>query len=105
MCNGLANARNCLLNEKPHKILGVVNLDVIYNWGKRKGIYNWINVIFEDLDPLCKSDHLNFGFKTGNLQDIQNFQFIIMDSDSKNIEFVGNEKKVSILNFKIKVLN
>ena len=47
----------------------------------------------DDSDPPDKTDHFVFGFKTENLQDILNFQFILLGSDSKNIEFVDKEKK------------
>ena len=34
--NGLGNTRDSLINGKPFKILGVVNVDSIYNWEKTK---------------------------------------------------------------------
>ena len=89
--NGLTNARDSLMNGKPYKILCVVNLNKTHNW--KKGVSNWINVTFEDSGKPYRADHFAFGFKSRNLKDILNFQFTLLGSDAKKIEFVDNEKK------------
>lgn len=102
--NGLGNTRDSLINGKPFKILGVVNVDSIYNWEKTKWVLNWINVTTEDSDTLYKAQHFAFGFKTQNLQDILSFRFTLLDSYTNKIEFVDDGNKVTIVNFKTKTL-
>lgn len=46
--NGLRNARDALINAKPHKILWVVNVNEIHYHEKIKGLSNCINVTFQD---------------------------------------------------------
>ena len=43
-------------------------------------------------------------FKTENLNDLLNFNFYLLDSENKGIEFIDDKKKMSILNFRIEVL-
>ena len=43
-------------------------------------------------------------FKSQNLQDLLSFQFMLLDMDNKNIEFIDNKNKISILNLKIEAL-
>ena len=52
-------------------------------------------------DNLC--GHLCFPFMTLALNDLLNFSINLIDDNNKQIEFVSNEKKISILNFKIDV--
>ena len=50
-----------------------------------------------------KPDHLRFSFKMNDLSDLLSFQFTLIDLNGKIIEFINNERKISILNFKVEV--
>lgn len=94
-----------LINGKIYKILGIINLNQINNLNNTKGVSNWISVTFDKLENMQKIDHSGSSFKTNNLNDLLSFQFTLLDTNNKKIEFIGNQKKISILNFKIGILN
>lgn len=83
VCNGLSNPRDSLINEKPCKILGVINLNNEYNWENIKEILIWGNITFKDSDEPNKAEHFGFAFKTQNVRDILRFQFNLLDCDTK----------------------
>ena len=47
--------------------------------------------------------HLCFPFSTKTLNDLSSFSIYLLDDYNKEITFEDNEKKISILNFKIDV--
>ena len=94
-----------LINWKIYKILGIINLNQINNLNNTKGVSNWISVTFDKLENMQKIDHSGSSFKTNNLNDLLSFQFTLLDTNNKKIEFIDNQKKISILNFKIGILN
>lgn len=94
-----------LINGKIYKILGIINLNQINNLNNTKGVSNWISVTFDKLENMQKIDHFGSSFKTNNLNDLLSFQFTLLDTNNKKIEFIDNQKKISILNFKIGILN
>ena len=94
-----------LINGKIYKILGIINLNQINNLNNTKGVSNWISVTFDKLENMQKIDHSGSSFKTNNLNDLLSIQFTLLDTNNKKIEFIGNQKKISILNFKIGILN
>lgn len=94
-----------LINGKIYKILGIINLNQINNLNNTKGVSNWISVTFDKLENMQKIDHFGSSFKTNNLNDLLSFQFTLLDTNNKKIEFTDNQKKISILNFKIGILN
>ena len=94
-----------LINGKIYKILGIINLNQINNLNSTKGVSNWISVTFDKLENMQKIDHSGSSFKTNNLNDLLSFQFTLLDTNNKKSEFIDNQKKISILNFKIGILN
>ena len=94
-----------LINGKIYKILGIINLNQINNLNNTKGVSNWISVTFDKLENMQKIDHSGSSFKTNNLNDLLSFQFTLLDTNNKKIEFIDNQKKISTLNFKIGILN
>lgn len=50
-----------------------------------------------------KPGHFRFSFKMNHLSDLLSFQFTLIDLNGKNIEFINNQRKISILNFKVEV--
>lgn len=93
-----------MINGKIYKKLAVFDFAQINNWEKTKGVSNWISITFDELKNTQKTDHFGFSFKTENLVDLLNFQFSLIDSDNKKIQFNDNERKVTKLNFKAEVL-
>ena len=79
--NKLNNVQDALLNGEIYKILGVMNLNQIYNLENVKEISNWISVTSGKLKSMQKSNHFAFSFKIQNLQDLLSFQFTVLDSD------------------------
>ena len=105
--NGLNKAKGSLLKRKILKIysLGVINLNQVNIWDNtKKGVWNWTNKTFDELKSIQKTDHFAFSFKTRNLNDLLTFQFTFLDSNNKKVEFIDNEKKITILNFRTEVL-
>ena len=47
--NRLNNAKDSLIKRKIYKVLAGINLNVITNWVKAKGVYNWVGVRFDEL--------------------------------------------------------
>ena len=48
-----------------------------------------------------KKYHFGFTLTTKNLNDLLSLKFCIWDSENKNIKLIDNEKKLSIMNFKV----
>ena len=65
---------------------------------------HWVSVTFDELKNTQKTDHVWFSFTTKNLNDLLSFNLYLLDSENKGMEFIDDEKKLSILNFKIEVL-
>ena len=64
ICNGLINARGCLINRKLYKSLGIININEIRDWTKIKGESKWINIIFKDSENPTLAKHFAFAFET-----------------------------------------
>lgn len=60
-----------------------------------KGTSHWVSVTFEQLKKK-KKDHCSFSFAEKKI--------FLLDSKNKEVEFIDDKKKKSILNFKIELL-
>ena len=60
-----------------------------------KGTSHWVSVTFEQLKKK-ETDHSSFSFTEKKI--------FILDSENKEVEFIDDKKKKSILNFKIELL-
>ena len=103
-CNGLNEAKESLINGKLFKILGVINLTEIEFWNKIKGKSKWTNAAFTDSENPTVATHFAFAFTTTNLNDLLNFEFILLDDEAKPIRFLTNEDKVPVLTFTIQII-
>ena len=87
-CNGLNEAKESLINGKLFKTLGVINLTEIEFWDKIKGKSKWANTcIFTDSKNPTVATHFPFAFTATNLNDLLNFEFILLDDETKLITF------------------
>ena len=93
VCNGLSDARDLLINGKPDRIFGVINLGSVYNKEKVKEVSNWVNITFENSERPMKAEHFGLGLKAQDLQDILRFQLALFDSDTSKTKFVDGGKK------------
>ena len=93
ICNGLNNARDCLINRKLYKSLGIININEIRDWTKIKWESKWINTILKDSENRTLAKHFAFAFETLNLSILLNFQLSLLDDEAKSIKFAPNEKK------------
>ena len=100
---GLNYVRKSLINSKSYGLLGIIDLKKINNWEGIKGQSLSINATLEEQKEINNSRHLCFPFLTSTPNDLLNFNVNLIDDHNKQITFVENEKKVSILNFKIDV--
>ena len=82
-------------------MIGIIDLKKINNWKEIKGQSIWTNATLEEQKEIDNNRHLCFPFSTKTLNDL--LSFIIYLLDDKEITFEDNEKKTSILNFKIDV--
>ena len=96
----LNDVKKSLINSKIYGLLGIIELKKINNWEEIKRQSIWINATLEEQKERNNSRHLCFPFMTSTLNDLQNFSLNLIDDQNKQIKFVENKKKVSILNFK-----
>ena len=68
-----------------------------------KGQSIWINATLEEQKEIYNSRHLCFLVSTKTLNDLLNFSIYLIDDNNEKITFENNEKKISILNFKIDI--
>ena len=61
-----------------------------------KGASHWVSVTFEQLKKKKETDHCSFSFTEKKI--------FLLDSENKEVEFIDDKKKKSILNFKIELL-
>ena len=92
-----------LINSKIYGLLGIIDINKINNWKERvKGQFIWINTTLEEQKEINSRKHICVLFTTSSLNELLSINLI--DDSNKQIEFGNNEKKVSILNFKIMFL-
>ena len=84
-------------------LLETIDLNKINNWEEIKGQSLWINTALEEQKEINNSRHFWFPFTTKTLNDLLSFSINLLDDNNKQITFADNEKKISILNFKIDV--
>ena len=96
-CRELNDIKKALINSKIYGLLVIIDLKKINNWEEMKDECLWINA------TLNNSKHLCFPFTTKTLNDLLSFSINLLDNSNKQITFPENEKKKSILNFKIDV--
>ena len=70
-------------------------------WGEIKGQSLWINATDEEEKEINNNRHLCFPFITSTLNNLLNFSVNLIDDNNKQTTFEDNNKKNSILNFKI----
>ena len=99
----LNDVRKSLINSKIYRLLGIIDLKKINNWEEIKGQSLWINATLEEQKEINNSRHFCFRFTTLTLNNLLNFSINLIDDHNKQITFEENEKKVTILNFKIDV--
>ena len=92
-----------LINSKIYGLLGIIDINKINNWKEGvKGQFIWINTTLEEQKEINSRKHICVLFTTSSLNELLSINLI--DDSNKQIEFGNNEKKVSILNFKIMFL-
>ena len=92
-----------LINSKIYGLLGIIDINKINNWKEGvKGQFIWINTKLEEQKEINSRKHICVLFTTSSLNELLSINLI--DDSNKQIEFGNNEKKVSILNFKIMFL-
>ena len=92
-----------LTNSKIYGLLGIIDINKINNWKEGvKGQFIWINTTLEEQKEINSRKHVCVLFTTSSLNELLSINLI--DDSNKQIEFGNNEKKVSILNFKIMFL-
>ena len=84
-------------------MLGMINLNRINIWEYTKGKSLLVYVSFNGTDLINNTEHINFSFKTYSLNDLLDFNIILIDDNDAAIVFNAAEKKNSILNFKTEV--
>ena len=72
--------------------------------GKIKGKSKWANAVFTDSEDPSAASHFAFAFTTTNLHDILNFEFILLDDETKLINLPAKEDKVPVLTFTIQIV-
>lgn len=92
-----------LLNGRIYNMLGMINLNRINIWEYTKGKSLLVYVSFNGTDLINNTEHINFSFKTYSLNDLLDFNIILIDDNDAAIVFNAAEKKNSILNFKTEV--
>ena len=104
-CNSLNDAHDSIINRKVYKSLGVIQLDQIKNWGKLKGVSNWVNAILTDSDEPLNSGHFALGFETEYRNGLLNFVFSLLNEKSSLLSFqirkLSELDKVSISKLKV----
>ena len=92
-----------LINSKIYGLLGIIDINKINNWKEGvKGQFIWINTTLEEQKEINSRKHICILFTTSSLNELLSINLI--DDSNKQTEFGNNEKKVSILNFKIMFL-
>ena len=102
--NGLNETKESLINGKLFKTVGVINPSEIEFWDKVKGKSKWTNAVFTDSENPKVATHFTFAFTTTNLNDLLNFEFILLDDEAKPMKFPTNEDKVPVLTFTIQTI-
>ena len=103
-CKGLIEAKESLINGKLFKTLRGINLAKIEHWEKIKGKSKWTNAVLTDSEDPTVASHFAFAFTTTNLNDVLNFEFILLDDKAKPIKFPANEDQVPGLTFAIQIV-
>ena len=93
ICNGLHDARDCLINGKLYNRFDVININKMRDWKKIKGESKWINIIFNNSENPTLAKHFAFAFETVDLSYLFNFQLSLLDDQAKPIKFAPNKKK------------
>ena len=104
-CDGLSNVNTALINKNLRDTLGVCYLHETKDWNIIEGQSNRSQAKFTDSEELTHSSHIAFAFTTKIFSDLLNFSITLVDSDGNNINFPKTEKKISIVNFIIQIIN
>ena len=103
--NRLTDANVTLLNGKVVKSLGQLSLNKVEEWGRVRGLFRWINIVFIDTEiSVSEARHFGYGFATKSLNDLLNFNVIFLDGEGKLIDWRETEKKVPVLDFTIQIM-
>ena len=82
-----------LLNGRIYNMLGMINLNRINIWEYIKGKSLLVYVSFKGTDLINNTEHINFSFKTYSLNDLLDFNIILIDDNDAAIVFNAAEKK------------
>ena len=96
----LNKVKKAQINSKIYDLIGIIDLKKVNNWKEIKGQSIGINATPEEQKEINNSRLLCFPFFTKTLNDLDIY---LLDYNNKEITFEDNEKKISILNFKIDV--
>lgn len=102
-CRELNGIKKALINSKIYGLLGIIDSKKINNWEEVKSQSLWINAMFKEQKERSNSRKLCFLFSTRTLNDLLSFSMNLLDDNNKQITFEDNEKKISVLNFKIDI--
>ena len=83
-----------LLNGRIYNMLGMINLNRINIWEYIKGKSLLVYVSFNGTDLINNTEHINFLFKTYSLNDLLDFNIILIDDNDAAIVFNAAEKKI-----------
>ena len=93
-CRELNDVQKYLINSKIYGLLGIIYLNKLNNWEEIKGQSLWINATLEEQKEINNTRHIFFTFSTQSLNDLLNFNVILLGSNNKDIEFNAKEKKL-----------
>ena len=103
-CWELNGVKKSLINSKIYGLIGIIDLNKINKWKEGVKCQSiWINTTWEEQKDINSRKHLCCPFTSTSLNDFLSFSINLIDDSNKQIEFRNNEKKISILNFKIDV--
>ena len=102
-CRELNEVKKSLINCKIYGLLRIIDLKKINNWEEIKGQSIWINADLVEQKEINNSRHTCFSFTTKTLNDLLSFSIYLIDDSNNELTFPADEKKISILNFKIDV--
>ena len=102
-CRKVNNVKKFLIASKIYDLSRIIDPKKINNWDEIKSQSIWINTTLEEQKKINNSRHLCFHFSTKTLNDLLSFSTYLIDDKNEEITCENNEKKISILNFKIDV--
>ena len=102
--NGLNNAKELLINGKLFEGFGVIFTSEIDSWKDIKKNSHWTNAVLTDSQNPIAAKHFAFEFETTDLLNLLNFEYSLIDSQRKLLQFKQGEDKIAALTFSIQII-